>query len=55
MIKFNPADRIERPQKNVFVPDYYNAQKLDLLFKAVKAQWSYWLLFTVCGVVKPLE
>lgn len=36
LIKSNPADRIERPQKNVFVPEYYNAKELEQLFKAIK-------------------
>lgn len=36
MIKSNPADRVERPQKNVFVPEYYNAQELEQLFRAIR-------------------
>lgn len=36
LIKSNPADRVERPQKNVFVSEYYDTQELDDLFRAVK-------------------
>lgn len=36
LIKSNPADRIERPQKNVYVSDYYDAQELEQLFKATQ-------------------
>lgn len=36
LINSNPADRIERPQKNVYVPEYYNGQELEQLFKATK-------------------
>lgn len=36
LIKSNPADRIERPQKNVYVPEYYDGNELDVLFQAVK-------------------
>lgn len=36
LIKPNPADRVERLQKNVFVSEYYDTQELDELFQAVK-------------------
>lgn len=36
LINSNPADRVERPQKNTYVPEYYNADELELLFKAVR-------------------
>lgn len=36
MILSNPADRIERPKKNEYVADYYNADELDMLFKVFK-------------------
>lgn len=36
MISSNPADRVERPQKNAFVPEYYNASELETLFTAIR-------------------
>lgn len=36
LIESNPADRIVRPQKNTFIPDYYTGSELDVLFKAAK-------------------
>lgn len=36
LILSNPADRIERPQKNEYHADYYNAEELDTLFKIFK-------------------
>lgn len=36
LIRSNPADRVERPQKNVFVPEYYNASELETLFTAIR-------------------
>lgn len=36
LIQSNPADRIIRPQKNTFPASYYNAEELELLFKAFK-------------------
>jgi integrase len=36
MIRSNPADRIERPQKNTFVSEVYNEKELEALFRAVK-------------------
>ena len=36
MIDSNPADRIERPQKNEYSPKYYDSHELELLFRAFK-------------------
>lgn len=38
LIDVNPADRIDRPKKNVFKSDVYDAVELDALFRAVKGQ-----------------
>ena len=36
LIDSNPADRIERPQKNEYSPKYYDSHELELLFRAFK-------------------
>lgn len=36
LIQSNPADRIVRPQKNIYKSEYYNAEELEKLFKAFK-------------------
>lgn len=35
MIAANPADRVERPKKKQYVAEYYNAEELEALFKAI--------------------
>ena len=36
LIPTNPADKIERPKKNKFIADYYNAAELERLFEITK-------------------
>ena len=36
LIEKNPADLVDRPKKNKFVPDYYNKDELFILFEATK-------------------
>lgn len=38
MLNDNPADRVERPKKQKFVGDYYNAKELEELFRIVKGE-----------------
>ncbi len=38
LINFNPADRIERPQKGKFVGSIYDASELETLFAIVKSK-----------------
>ena len=35
----NPADKIERPKKEPYLANYYNAQELESLFKMVKGEF----------------
>lgn len=39
LIDSNPADMVERPRKNKFENDPYNAAELEELFEAVKGHW----------------
>jgi integrase len=36
MIPSNPADKIDRPRKGEFIPDYYNLEEMTQLFEALK-------------------
>ncbi|MFB0866555.1 phage integrase SAM-like domain-containing protein [Paenibacillus oleatilyticus] len=36
MIRFNPADKVDRPKKNQFVGSFYTNEELNQLFEAVK-------------------
>lgn len=36
MIPVNPADKVERPKKERYVAEYYNAEELEKLFEAIK-------------------
>jgi len=36
LIPFNPADKVERPKKNRYIADYYNASELEELFEVSK-------------------
>lgn len=39
LIKSNPADKVERPKKEPYLANYYNAQELERLFKVVKGEF----------------
>lgn len=39
LIKSNPADKIERPKKEPYRANYYNAKELEELFKIVKGEF----------------
>lgn len=39
LIEINPADAVERPRKEKFLPNYYSAEEANLLLKEVRGNW----------------